>query len=121
MARGLVGEIIGRFERKGLKILDMKMGSIKEDLAKIHYAHHADKPFFPSLLQAITAGPVVMAILEGPDCIAHVRNLIGSTDPLKAAPGSIRGDFASINPYNMVHASDAPETATLEISRFFGA
>jgi nucleoside-diphosphate kinase len=121
VARGLVGEILKRFEQKGLRIVRLKMDRISEDVARVHYGHHADKPFFPGLLAAITAGPVVMAILEGPNAIAHVRNLIGATDPLKAAPGTIRGDFALENPYNMVHASDSPETAAVEIERFFGA
>lgn len=121
VARGLVGEILRRFEQKGLRIVRLKVDRISEELARVHYGHHADKPFFPGLLEAITAGPVVMAVLEGPNAIAHVRNLIGATDPLKAAPGTIRGDFALENPYNMVHASDAPETAALEIERFFGA
>lgn len=120
VARGLVGEILKRFEQKGLRIDRLKVDQVSEDVARVHYGHHADKPFFPGLLQAITAGPVVMAILSGPNAIAHVRNLIGATDPVKAAPGSIRGDFAVENPYNMVHASDAPETAAAEIERFFG-
>lgn len=120
VARGLVGEILKRFEQKGLRIVRLKVDRIAEEVARVHYGHHADKPFFPGLLEAITAGPVVMAILEGPNAIAHVRNLIGATDPLKAAPGTIRGDFALENPYNMVHASDSPETAAEEIKRFFG-
>lgn len=120
VARGLIGEILKRFEQKGLKIVRMKMDQVSEAVAREHYGHHADKPFFPGLLQAITAGPVVMAVLEGPGAIAHVRNLIGATDPAKAQPGSIRGDFANELPYNMVHASDAPETAAEEIARFFG-
>lgn len=118
--RGLIGEILRRFEQKGLAITHLKMGTISEDVARVHYGHHADKPFFPGLIRAITAGPVAMAILEGPDCIRHVRNLVGATNPVEAAPGSIRGDFAVANPYNMVHASDSPETAELEIKRFFG-
>ena len=118
--RGLIGEILRRFEQKGLRIIDLKMETISEAVARVHYGHHADKPFFPGLLQAITAGPVVMAIVEGTDCIRHVRNLVGATDPLQAAPGTIRGDFAVANPYNMVHASDSPETAEMEIERFFG-
>lgn len=120
VARGLVGEILRRFEQKGLRIVRLKVDRITEEVARVHYGHHADKPFFPGLLEAITAGPVVMAVLEGPNAIAHVRNLIGATDPLKAAPGTIRGDFALENPYNMVHASDSPETAEIEIKRFFG-
>lgn len=120
VARGLIGEILKRFEQKGLKVVRLKMDRITEDVAREHYRHHADKPFFPGLLQAITAGPVVMAVLEGPNAIKHVRNLVGATNPVEAAPGSIRGDFASELPYNMVHASDAPETAAEEIHRFFG-
>lgn len=118
--RGLVGEILRRFEQKGLQIKRLQMSVITEDVARVHYGHHADKPFFPALLTAIMAGPVVMAVLEGPNAIAHVRNLIGATNPLEAKPGTIRGDFALANPYNMVHASDSPETAEAEIARFFG-
>ncbi len=118
--RGLIGEILRRLEQKGLRITNLKMTTISEDLARVHYGHHADKPFFPELMKAITAGPVVMAIIEGPDCIRHVRNLVGATNPLEAVPGTIRGDFALVNPYNMVHAADSPEAAELEIKRFFG-
>ncbi|MGI6611887.1 MAG: nucleoside-diphosphate kinase [Limnochordia bacterium] len=118
--RGLIGEILRRFEQKGLRVTHLKMATISEDVARVHYGHHADKPFFPELIRAITAGPVAMAILEGSNCIRHVRNLIGATNPVEAIPGSIRGDFAVANPYNMVHASDSPETAELEIKRFFG-
>lgn len=120
VARGLVGEILKRFENKGLKIRRLAVKQIEAETAKVHYGHHADKPFFGELIEAITAGPVVIGVLEGPGAIAHVRNLIGATDPLKAAPGTIRGDFAVQNPYNMVHASDSPETAKAEIARFFG-
>lgn len=120
VARGLVGEILKRFENKGLKIRRLAVKQIEPETAKVHYGHHADKPFFGELIEAITAGPVVIGVLEGPGAIAHVRNLIGATDPLKAAPGTIRGDFAVQNPYNMVHASDSPETAQAEIARFFG-
>lgn len=121
VARGLVGEILGRFERKGLAIRRLAVYEVSEELAKVHYGHHADKPFFGELIEAITAGPVVIAVLEGPGAVQHVRNLIGATDPFKAQPGTIRGDFAVQNPYNMVHASDSPETAKEEIRRFFGA
>lgn len=120
VTRGLVGEILKRFENKGLKIRRLAVKEISPDTARVHYGHHADKPFFGELIEAITAGPVVIGVLEGPGAIAHVRNLIGATDPLKAAPGTIRGDFAVQNPYNMVHASDSPETAREEIARFFG-
>lgn len=120
VARGLVGEILRRFERKGLVIKRLEMTTISRVVAEEHYAHHADKPFFPQLLEAITAGPVVLGVLEGPNAIQQVRNLVGATDPAQAAPGTIRGDFASQLPYNMVHAADAPETAAAEIKRFFG-
>lgn len=120
VARGLTGEILRRFEQKGLKIVRLQMTEISEEKARVHYGHHADKPFFPELIEAITAGPVVMAVLEGPNAIRHVRNIIGATDPAEALPGTIRGDFASQLPYNMVHASDSPETAAEEIARFFG-
>ncbi|HEX6971026.1 MAG TPA: nucleoside-diphosphate kinase [Limnochordia bacterium] len=120
VARGLVGEILRRFEQKGLRIVKLKVDRITPDVARVHYGHHADKPFFPELIEAITAGPVVIAILEGPHAVRHTRNLIGATNPVEAAPGSIRGDFALANPYNMVHASDSPETAKAEIERFFG-
>jgi len=120
VARGLVGEILRRFENKGLKIRRLAMTKIDPEVAKVHYGHHADKPFFGELIEAITAGPAVIAVLEGPGAVAHVRNLIGATDPLKAAPGTVRGDFALQNPYNLVHASDSPEMARVEIARFFG-
>ncbi len=118
--RGLVGEILARFERKGLKITRLKDGRIDRDVARRHYAHHEDKPFFEGLLDAITAGPVVFAVIEGPSAVAHVRNLVGATDPVQATPGSIRGDYARELPYNMVHASDSVQTAEEEIRRFFG-
>lgn len=120
VARGLVGEILSRFERKGLKITRLAVKQIEPEVAEIHYRHHRDKPFFPGLIEAITAGPVVMAVIEGHQAIGHVRNLVGATNPLQAVPGSIRGDFANELPYNMVHASDSPETAAEEIERFFG-
>lgn len=116
----LIGEILARFERKGLRIARIRDGRVDRALARQHYAHHADKPFFEGLLDAITAGPVVFAIVEGPSAIAHVRNLVGATNPAEATPGSIRGDFARELPFNMVHASDSPETAEAEIRRFFG-
>ncbi|MBO2519218.1 MULTISPECIES: nucleoside-diphosphate kinase [Limnochorda] len=119
--RGLVGEILRRFEAKGLKIRRLEMRQISEEVAREHYGHHADKPFFPELLQAITAGPAVLGVLEGPDCIRHVRNLVGATNPLEAQPGTIRGDFATELPYTIVHAADSPEAAAAEIQRFFGS
>ncbi|NMB11796.1 MAG: nucleoside-diphosphate kinase [Firmicutes bacterium] len=120
VARRLVGEILARFERKGLSIKALSVTQIERQVAEEHYAHHRDKPFFPHLIEAITEGPVVLAILEGDDAITQVRNLVGATDPIKAAPGTIRGDFALRLPYNMVHAADAPSAAEAEIKRFFG-
>ncbi len=119
--RGLVGEVLRRFENKGLAIKRLSVGQVTPDVAKVHYGHHSDKPFFGELIEAITAGPVVYAVLEGPNAVQHVRNLLGATDPLKAAPGTIRGDYAIENPFNIVHASDSPENAREEIARFFGA
>ena len=117
--RGLIGEILRRLEQKGLRITNLKMTTISEDLARVHYGHHADKPFFPELMKAITAGPVVMAIIEGPDCIRHTQS--GRCHKsVGGGPGTIRGDFALVNPHNMVHAADSPEAAELEIKRFFG-
>src|SRR5690606_21601524 len=111
VARGLVGEVLRRFENKGIKIARLAMGRVTPEVAKVHYGHHSDKPFFGELIEAITAGPVVFAVLEGEGAVAHVRNLIGATDPFKAAPGTIRGDYAIQNPYNIVHASDSVENA----------
>lgn len=119
--RGLVGEVLSRFERKGLKIERLQLGRITAPVAEEHYSHLKDKPFFGELVDYMTSGPVVMAVIAGPNAIEHVRNLIGSTDPVKAAPGTIRGDFATGLPYNIVHASDAPETAIAETARFFGS
>lgn len=119
--RRLVGEILGRFERKGLEIKGLRVTKISEDLAKEHYAHHENKPFFSQLIEAITRGPVVLAVLEGNDSVSQVRTLVGATDPVKAAPGTIRGDLAVRLPYNMVHAADSPANALIEIERFFGS
>lgn len=119
--RGLVGEVLSRFERKGLRIERLQLGRISPSVAEEHYAHLKDRPFFGELVDYITSGPVVMAVIAGPNAIAHVRNLIGATDPVEAAPGTIRGDFANELPYNIVHASDGPETAIAETARFFGS
>ena len=118
--RRLVGEILGRFERKGLEIKRLAVTQIQRETAEEHYAHHNDKSFFPQLIEAITKGPVVLAVLEGDDAIQQVRTLVGATDPAKAAPGTIRGDLAIKLPYNMVHAADSPAAAEQEIKRFFG-
>lgn len=118
--RKLVGEILARFERKGLEIKRLAVTKIAKEMAEEHYAHHRDKPFFPHLIEAMMGGPVVLAILEGDEAITQVRNLVGATDPAKAAPGTIRGDYALRLPYNMIHAADSPSAAQEEILRFFG-
>jgi nucleoside-diphosphate kinase len=117
--RRLVGEIISRFERKGLRIAEMRMMAIDEDLAGRHYAEHVDKPFFKDLVTFITRGPVVAMIVEGPDAPAVVRTLMGATNPRQAAPGTIRGDLAIELTENLVHGSDSPESAARELALFF--
>ena len=118
--RRMIGEIIGRIERKGLIIAALELKHVSEDLARAHYAEHDGKPFFGSLLEFITSGPVVAAVLEGPRAIAAFRQLAGGTDPVeKAAPGSIRGDFGLETQFNLVHGSDSPESAAREIGLWF--
>jgi nucleoside-diphosphate kinase len=118
--RLLVGEILSRIERKGLTIAALELKNVGEDLARQHYAEHADKPFFPSLLEFITSGPVVAVIVEGPRAIAAFRQLAGGTDPVeKAVPGTIRGDLALVTQDNLVHGSDSPESAAREIELWF--
>ena len=120
--RKMIGEIIGRIERKGLTIVALELKNVSDDLARAHYAEHKDKPFFGSLLEFITSGPVVAAVLEGPRAVAAFRQLAGGTDPVeKAAPGSIRGDFGLETQYNLVHGSDSPESAEREINLWFPA
>ncbi|MEV5648473.1 nucleoside-diphosphate kinase [Nocardia sp. NPDC052254] len=120
VARGLVGEIITRIERKGLKIAALKLEQVSEELAAAHYAEHDGKPFYGSLIEFITSGPVVAAILEGPRAIAAFRQIAGGTDPVeKAVPGSIRGDYALETQFNLVHGSDSPESAKREIALWF--
>ncbi len=118
--KGIVGEIISRFEKKGLRIKKLALKQIPVDLAKEHYAHQSDKPYFQGIIDAFTCGEVVLMILEGNEAIQVVRNLVGSTDPIKALPGTIRGDFGSVLPLNVIHASDSTESAQVEIARFFG-
>jgi nucleoside-diphosphate kinase len=119
--RRLMGEVISRFERKGLNILAMKMIQVTPDLAKQHYAEHVKKPFYPGLEAFITGAPVVAMIVEGLECIAVVRALLGATSGLKADPGTIRGDFSSSRQMNLVHASDGLEAAKREIELYFSA
>jgi len=117
--RGLTGEIIARFERKGLRIVAMKHMTVERELAERHYAEHSERPFFGDLVEFITGGPVVAFVLDGYEAIKAARQVIGATNPLEAAPGSIRGDYALEVQTNMVHGSDAPESAAREIGLFF--
>ena len=118
--RRLVGEIIGRIERKGLTVAALEMRVVSDELARQHYAEHDGKPFFADLLEFITSAPLVAAIVEGPRAVAAVRQLAGATDPVeKAAPGTIRGDLALITQDNLVHGSDSPESAAREIALWF--
>jgi nucleoside-diphosphate kinase len=117
--RGLTGEILARFERKGLRIVAMKHMTVEKDLAEQHYAEHRDRPFFGDLVEFITGGPLIALVLEGYEAIKAARQVIGATNPLEAAPGSIRGDYALEVQTNMVHGSDAPESSAREIGLFF--
>jgi nucleoside-diphosphate kinase len=119
-ARNLTGEIIARFERKGLRIAALKTMTLDAETAKRHYAEHDGKPFFGELVDFITSGPLVAMVLEGHDAVKAARQLIGATNPLEAAPGSIRGDFALEVGQNMVHGSDSDESAEREAAIFFG-
>lgn len=123
--RGLVGEIIGRFEAKGLTLARAELRTIDRDTAARHYAEHDGKPFFDSLLEFITRGPSMLLVLEGPDdagddVFALVRTMMGATNPAKAAPGTIRGDYGMVMTENLVHGSDSAESAAREIGIFFG-
>ncbi len=118
--RGLIGEIISRFEKKALKIKKLAFRNISQELAESHYSHLKDKPFFSEIITAFTSGEVVLMVLEGEEAIQTVRNLIGNTDPLAAKPGTIRGDYGTVLPFNIVHASDSTNSAEVEINRFFG-
>jgi Nucleoside diphosphate kinase len=117
--RGLVGEITARFERKGFKIVGLRLLTVSREMAERHYAVHAGKPFYPSLVEFITSGPVAAVALEGPDVIATVRRLVGKTMPNEADGGTIRGDFGVSGLRNLIHASDAPETAVAELRLWF--
>jgi nucleoside-diphosphate kinase len=118
-ARGLTGEIIARFERKGLRITALKQMQVTEDLARQHYAEHDGKPFFGELVAFITSGPLVAMVLEGHEAVKAARQVIGATNPLESATGSIRGDFALEVGQNMVHGSDSDESAAREAGLFF--
>lgn len=117
--RGIAGEIISRFERKGLKPTAMKMIHIDKELAEKHYKIHEGKHFYERLIRFITSGPVIASVWEGENAISIVRKVVGATSPDNAEPGSIRGDYVMTTTYNIIHASDAPETAAFEINLFF--
>jgi nucleoside-diphosphate kinase len=117
--RGLTGDVLTRIERKGLRIVAMDMRIVGKDLAETHYAEHVDKPFYGSLVEFITSGPLVAVVAEGPRAIEAFRALAGATDPVKAAPGTIRGDYALEVQDNIVHGSDSPDSAEREIKIFF--
>ena len=119
MARGLAGEILARFERRGLVVRDARLLQVDRDLAERHYAEHAEKPFFGELVSFITSGPTLALALEGEGAIATARSTIGATNPADATPGSIRGDFALAMPDNLVHGSDSPESAERELALWF--
>jgi len=117
--RGLTGEIIARFERKGLTLVALKLETLSREIAEQHYAEHDGKPFFGELVEFITSGPLAAMVLEGESAVEAARQVIGATNPLQAAPGSIRGDFAIEIGKNMVHGSDSSESATREAHLFF--
>ncbi|HUV93529.1 MAG TPA: nucleoside-diphosphate kinase [Anaerolineae bacterium] len=118
--RGLIGETVSRLERRGLKIVGMKLMQIDEELARRHYSVHRGKPFFEGLVEYISSAPVVVMVVEGPKAIEAVRLTMGATNPVNAAPGTIRGDYALDILRNLVHGSDGPDTARTEVALFFG-
>jgi nucleoside-diphosphate kinase len=119
VARGLVGEVITRLERKGLRLVAAELRTLDRDTAETHYAEHRERPFFGPLVEFITGGPLVALVAEGPRAIEAFRALAGATDPVKATPGTIRGDFALEVQNNIVHGSDSPESAEREVKLFF--
>ena len=117
--RGLIGRILARLEERGLKLIGLKLIRISEALGRQHYAEHADKPFFPGLLEYMTSGPVAVAAFEGPGAVTAIRNAMGATNPLEASPGTVRGDYALEVGRNLVHGSDSVESSRREIALFF--
>ena len=117
--RGLTGEVIARFERKGLQLVALKLMKVDVPLAEVHYAEHAEKPFFGELVDFITRGPLVAMVLEGTSAVEAARQVIGATNPIEAVAGSIRGDFATEITFNLVHGSDSADSAQREIGIFF--
>ncbi|HEU0130514.1 MAG TPA: nucleoside-diphosphate kinase [Mycobacteriales bacterium] len=119
--RGLVGEVVSRLERKGLTLVAMELRTLSRETAEEHYGEHRERPFFGELVDFITGGPLVALVVEGPRAVEAVRTLMGVTDPVKSAPGSLRGDYALEIGQNLVHGSDSPESAQREIGIFFPA
>lgn len=119
VARNLVGEVLGRIERKGLRLVALELRTLDRATAQAHYAEHESKPFFTDLVDFITSGPLVAAVIEGPDAIVAWRTMMGATNPVNAAPGTIRGDLATVTQNNVTHGSDSPESAAREIALFF--
>ena len=119
VARGLVGQVVARLEAKGLRLVAAELRTLTAEVAETHYAEHRERPFFASLVEFITSGPLLALVVEGPRAIEAFRALAGATDPVKAAPGTIRGDFALEVQNNIVHGSDSPESAAREIALFF--
>lgn len=117
--RGVIGEVISRFERKGLRLAGMKMMTLNDEILNVHYAHLKDKPFFSKVKNSMMASPVIVQCWEGVDCVKVVRALIGKTNGREAQPGTVRGDFSVSSQENIVHASDSPDSASVELSRFF--
>ncbi len=117
--RGLVGEILSRFEKKGLKIVGLQMLKMDHSLAEKHYAEHKDQPFFAGLINFMTSSPIIAAIIEGEGAVVAVRSLMGCTNPLKSPPGTIRGDYGLVTSHNLIHGSDSLESAKREIELFF--
>ncbi len=119
VARGLVGDVVGRIERKGFRIVALELRTLTAEVAETHYEEHRDKPFFADLVAFITSGPLVAAVIEGPDAIVQWRNMMGATNPAKAEMGTIRGDLATEMQNNVTHGSDSPESAAREVALFF--
>jgi nucleoside-diphosphate kinase len=119
VSRGLVGEVLGRIERKGFRLVALQLRQLERGTAEEHYAEHAGKPFFAGLVDFITSAPLVAAVVEGPSAIASWRTMMGATDPARAAVGTIRGDLATVMGENLVHGSDSPQSAAREIALFF--
>ena len=117
--RGLIGEVLARFEKRGIKVKQLELKQLTEDQVKAHYQEHIDKPFFPNLKSYILSGPICLMVLEAPNVISIIRKMVGVTNSAEASPGTIRGDYALTTQHNIIHASDSPESAAREIANFF--